>query len=118
MRELRHTIFSDIDGVLWEHLIDLPHMMTERPSLLPGVQEKFCEWRAKDYYIILTTARPEGCRRVTEDQLASYGLFWDQLVMGLPVGPRVLINDIKPSGLQTAIAVNLVRNTGLVGIYV
>jgi hypothetical protein len=38
--------------------------------------------------------------------------------MGLPVGPRVVINDIKPSGLQTAIAVNLVRNTGLVGIYV
>ena len=118
MRELRHTIFSDIDGVLWEHLIDLPHMMTERPSLLPGVQEKFCEWRAKDYYIILTTARPEGCRSTTESQLVSYGLFWDQLVMGLPVGPRVLINDIKPSGLQTAIAVNLVRNTGLVGVYV
>ena len=112
MRELRHTIFSDIDGVLWEHLIDLPHMMTERPSLLPGVQEKFSEWRAKDYYIILTTARPEGCRRVTEDQLASYGLFWDQLIMGLPVGPRVLINDVKPSGLKTAIAVNLTRNSG------
>jgi hypothetical protein len=93
-------------------------MMTERPSLLPGVQEKFQEWREKDYYIILTTARPEGCRSTTESQLVSYGLFWDKLVMGLPVGPRVLINDVKPSGLQTAIAVNLLRNVGLGDIHV
>lgn len=118
MRELRKTIFSDIDGCIWMHRHSLPAMLAEAPSLLPGVLEKFCEWRDKDYYIVLTTARPEGCRRVTEEHLASHGLFWDQLVMGLPVGPRVVINDINPTGMETAIAVNLTRNIGLGDVHV
>jgi len=36
--------------------------------------------------------------------------------MGLPAGPRVLINDIKPNGMLTAEAVNLVRNKGIYGV--
>jgi len=41
------------------------------------------------------------------------GIFYDQLVMGLPTGPRVLVNDAKPDGMKTAYAVNLVRDTGI-----
>ena len=33
--------------------------------------------------------------------------------MGLPAGPRVLINDMKPDGTITAEGVNLVRNEGI-----
>ena len=67
---------------------------------------------------MLTTARPEGCRAATEYQLRSEGLFWDQLVMGLPVGPRVVINDIKPNGTLTARAINVKRNEGLSSVNV
>jgi hypothetical protein len=91
-------------------------MITKDPSILPGVIEKFREWRNKDYYIIITTARPEGCRNITEKQLASFGIFYDRMIMGLPVGPRVVINDKKPDGLITSEAICLVRNSGLLDV--
>jgi phosphatidate phosphatase PAH1 len=116
MRRNRKTIFCDIDGTLFEHKKDLHAMVTEEPCILPGVIEKFSEWRSKDYYIMLTTARPEGCRNITEKQLASFGIFYDRLVMGLPVGPRVVINDKKPDGLITSEAVCLIRDSGLLDV--
>jgi len=46
--------------------------------------------------------------------LEELGIVYDQLVMGLGGGPRVLINDLKPKGDDpTAIAVNLERNKGI-----
>ncbi len=116
MREARHTIFIDLDGVCVQHKETLYYIITETPVLLDGVADKFQEWRSKDYYIVLTTARPEGCRAVTVRQLESLGLFWDQLIMGLPVGPRVVINDRKPTGMGTALAVCLKRDEGLINV--
>jgi len=112
-REMRKTIFCDIDGTIFVHRSNLEAMLMMEPVLLPFVSFRFMEWREKDYYIVLTTARPEGCRRRTEEQLAKLGLFWDQLIMGLPVGPRVVINDTKTSGQVTAIAVPVDRDKGL-----
>ena len=40
----------------------------------------------------------------------------DHTLFGLPAGERVLINDTKPSGLSTALAVNVVRDAGLANI--
>lgn len=118
MRENRRTIFCDIDGTLFFHKDTLHEMISTPPCVLRGVHQRFAEWRSKDYYIVLTTARPEGCRAVTEDQLKSVGIFWDQLVMGLPVGPRAVINDTKPNGMMTAIAINVKRNGGLLEVEV
>lgn len=88
-------------------------MLTEPPILLPGVIERFTEWRLKDYFILITTARPEGTRRTTEQQLSSFGIFYDKLIMGLPTGSRMVVNDRKPDGMNTAEAVCLDRNAGL-----
>ena len=109
----RKTILMDIDGTIFHHKDNLYHMAKDVPILLDGTIEKLLEWRAKEYYIVLTTARPEGCRAATIDQLRNAGVFYDQLVMGLPAGPRVLINDIKPDGTLTAEGINLERNTGI-----
>jgi hypothetical protein len=38
------------------------------------------------------------------------------MIMGLPVGPRVVINDKKPDGLITSEAICLVRNSGLLDV--
>jgi len=111
----RKTIFCDIDGTIFEHKKDLYSMIKEA-NLLPGVINKFLEWRKKDYYIILTTARPEGCRLATENQLQNFGIFYDKLVMGLPTGPRVVINDKKSDGLITSYAICIERNSGLESI--
>ena len=109
----RKTILMDIDGTIFYHKDNLYHMVKDVPVLLDGTIERLLEWRAKEYYIVLTTARPEGCRSATEEQLKNAGVFYDQLVMGLPAGPRVLINDIKPDGTLTAEGINLVRNEGI-----
>lgn len=109
-----YTIFMDVDGCLVNHTGTLFGQIEGPVKLLPGVQEKFHEWDAKGYRIILTTGRKESMRALTEQQLASVGLFWDQLIMGIGGGARIIINDYKPSSTNpTAIAINLHRNTGL-----
>lgn len=118
-RGMRCTRLLDLDGCVVAHCGGLPDILKKPSYLLPGVLEKFLEWRANDDYIVLTTARSESLRRFTEEQLTGYGLFWDQLVMGLPTGPRYLYNDIKPETedfgeMLTAFAVNLRRNVGLI----
>jgi hypothetical protein len=52
-------------------------------------------------------------RAATEKQLAELGIFYDQLIMGMGGGPRIVINDNKPSGQETAFAINLERNKGI-----
>lgn len=114
---MRKTIFCDIDGTIFKHQAKLD-LMLRSVELLPDVIEKFLEWRNKDYYIVLTTARPEGCKAITEKQLYECGIFYDKLIMGLPTGPRVLINDKKEDGTITSYAVCLDRNSGLTNIEV
>jgi phosphatidate phosphatase PAH1 len=112
----QQCVLIDIDGTLLHHNENLHLMMTKEPRILPGVIEKLLEWRSRGFYIIITTARPEGVRTITESQLSNMGIFYNQLVMGLPTGPRTVINDIKPDGTLTANSVNLKRNTGLEGV--
>ena len=68
----------------------------------------------KEYKIILVTGRKECTRSETESQLRYHGLVWDQLVMGIGGGVRVLINDKKPlhEG-DTATGITIERNIGL-----
>jgi quercetin dioxygenase-like cupin family protein len=108
------TIFCDIDGTLLEHKGDVVRNITEPPTILPNVLETIKNWERLNYSIILTTGRKESTREVTEVHLSSLGIVYDQLIMGLPNGERVLINDKKPNGMNyTARAVNVVRNAGL-----
>ena len=53
-------------------------------------------------------------RKKTENELLRLGIVYDQLIMGLGGGVRILINDRKPNGLKnTCYAVNVVRNKGI-----
>lgn len=67
--------------------------------------------------IVLTTGRKECMRAETEEMLKQLGLFFDYLLMGLPRGCRVVINDMKPGSTEPmADAVSIPRNLGLVGV--
>jgi hypothetical protein len=57
--------------------------------------------------------RKEGLRVQTERQLQEAGIIYDQLIMGIGGGPRIIINDNKPNGKETAFAINLERNKGI-----
>lgn len=107
------TIFIDIDGTVLRHNGDLSKQMLTPAIVLPEVMERFNEWNRKGYYIVLTTGRKECMREMTVKALLDNGIFYDQLVMGLPRGERILINDTKPDMDQTARAFVVVRNEGI-----
>ena len=62
-------------------------------NVLPGVKEKMLEWYDAGHYIVLTTARPEHLREITEIQMNVAGIRFDQLVMGIGREERILINN-------------------------
>tara|TARA_R110001592_G_scaffold5528_4_gene30438 strand:+ start:1458 stop:1814 length:357 start_codon:yes stop_codon:yes gene_type:complete len=107
------TIICDIDGVLLEHRNQgLSSQLNAAP--LNGTIEKINEWDAKGYNIILITGRRESLRNKTEQQLLMYDIFYDQLIMGVGGGDRIVVNDRKPnSDRDTAYAINLYRNEGI-----
>lgn len=49
-------------------------------------------------------------KKLTEDFLKEYGIRYNDIIYNAPYGERILINDKKPSGLLTAIAVNTDRD--------
>jgi hydroxymethylpyrimidine pyrophosphatase-like HAD family hydrolase len=108
------TVFADIDGTLIKHTGDIVVQSNSVPKVLPGVLDKLREWDLKGYKIILTTGRRESCREATIKQLQKAGIFYDQLIMGIGGGGRVVLNDRKPDGNRdTAFAINVDRNAGL-----
>ena len=111
------TIISDIDGTLIKTNNNGGEQHLVKAELLPGVKEKLIEWNRKNYNIILITGRRESTRAETERQLTECGIVYDQLIMGIGPGARVLINDTKPdSEAETAIGITVKRNSGLVEV--
>lgn len=108
------TVFCDIDGTLVTHTGDIARNFSDMSGPLPGVLDALRAWDRANYRIILTTGRKESTRPATESQLKAFGIVYDDLIMGLPNGDRVVINDRKTNGVRnTAYAVNVVRNKGL-----
>jgi|TARA_R110001599_G_scaffold75526_3_gene207282 hydroxymethylpyrimidine pyrophosphatase-like HAD family hydrolase len=108
------TIFLDIDGTLVKHSGSLVEQFSGSLSILDGTLDKLSEWDKKGYNIILTTGRRNSMRSVTEKQLEDLGIFFDQLIMGIGGGSRVVINDRKLNKTDdTAFAINLTRNEGI-----
>lgn len=107
------TVFCDIDGTLLPHT---GNILSNLDSIipLPGVADMIHSWDKNNYKIILTTGRQESTREATKKQLLQAGIVYSDLLMGLPNGDRVLINDKKTRGVRnTAYAINLVRNGGV-----
>lgn len=104
---LNHTWFIDLDGTILNH----NGYITGEEYLLPGVKEL---WAAipKDDFIVITTGREEEHKKSSLKILEENGLRYDHVIFGLPLGERIVVNDLKPEGLKTAIAWNVERNKG------
>jgi hypothetical protein len=107
---MRKVIFVDVDGTILKH--QYPEFGFAEPVILEGVKEAFKSWSSKDYHIIITTGRKESMRESTINQLKKLQLSYDLLLMGMPRGERVIINDMKPDGTITARAFNIERDKG------
>ena len=112
------TYFFDIDGTIFKYREFETYYNT--PAVLtPGAFEKLNEINDAGHMIVLTTARPEDLRALTQRELASHGIPYDKLVMGIARGPRHLINDMSPSKPgPRAVAWNIERDSGLAQIEV
>lgn len=112
------TVFLDIDGVLLHQYGGLDQQMLQEAVLLPGVLEKLHEWDCLGYTIILVSGRRESMRKKTQKQLSSLGIYYDQLILGVGGGVRVLINNDKTSipGLETAVGLTIKKNVGLIDV--
>lgn len=110
------AVFCDIDGVILfqDKGAGLSGHINSKPTMLPGVLEKFEEWEWKGYRIIITTGRRRSAKKETIRQLKSAGLFWDDILFDCASGGRVIINNRKrDSKGDTCAAINLDINTGL-----
>jgi len=114
---MKKTIFIDIDGVLIRHTGNLSNQFLNEPELLPGVLDKLNKWDMDGHKIILTTGRKKSMKKKTKKQLAKLGIFYDELIMGLNRGERILINDGKADlDIITATAIQIKRNEGLTDV--
>ena len=104
---LGHTWIFDVDGTIFE--VNQPPY--ENDKLLPGVKEMWTKIPKQDLIIIMT-AREQAVKEKTLDVIKSYGLRYDMAIFGIHHGERIVVNDNKPGGLQTAIAWNVKRNKG------
>lgn len=110
------TIFCDIDGCLVKHYPPIEVLQGET-VVLNGTTEKILEWVSRGYTIILTTGRPESLREFTEQQLRQGGIVYHKLIMDLPRGQRVVINDYKPGRtLQPATGICIKRDEGIADV--
>jgi len=104
---LGHTWIFDLDGTILE--VNAPPYTDDK--LLPGVNEMWAKI-PKDDYIIIMTARPKDIEEQTLKFIRDNNLHYDLAIFGVHHGERIVVNDNKPGGLQTAIAWNVKRNKG------
>lgn len=102
---LKKTWFFDFDGTLVLH-------HSEDIVFIAGVLDFLKKIQDKSDVIIITTSRPNNQRRKIEEAFYSNGVKNFVLLLDLPYGERLLVNDIKPSGLKTAYAINVQRDSG------
>lgn len=106
---LPKTWVFDVDGTL---VIHNGHLWPQGDELLPGVKEFFASLPAQDA-VVLLTARKKELGPALEAFLTANGIRYDAILYGMPAGERILVNDCKPSGLLTAVAVNKKRDDAL-----
>lgn len=125
---MSRTFFIDIDGTIVKHLsndeldkiiydisTNQKHESSFKEILLPGVLEFWNSINDNDK-IIITTARKESHRKLTEKIFFDNGLRFDMMIMDLPSGKRILINDSPLSFCKKAIAINVIRDNGLLNM--
>lgn len=103
---LNKTWLFDVDGTIIYH-----NSVLTTENILPGVK-KFWDCISDNDVIIILTARPANQKDEIEEFLRNNNLRFDNVICSLPVGERIVVNDIKPNGLKTAVALNIQRNCG------
>lgn len=103
---LGKTWILDLDGTIVKHN---GYKLDGKDSFLPGAEE-FLKKLPDTDKIVFLTSRTETEKKLTEEFLSDNNIRYDDIIYNAPYGERILVNDAKPSGLETAIAVNTKRD--------
>lgn len=106
---LPKTWILDLDGTIVKHN---GYKDDGADTFLEGAEE-FLSGIAKEDMIVFLTSRTEKEKALTEAFLNARHIRYNAIIYNAPYGERILINDRKPSGLRTAIAVNTQRDVFL-----
>ena len=106
---LRHTWILDLDGTIVKHN---GYKIDGYDSFLKGAEE-FLKNINKEDMVIFLTSRTDEMRERTERFLKEQHVRYDAILYNVPYGERILINDDKPSGLKTAVAIRKERDAEL-----
>lgn len=106
MSTLSKTWIFDLDGTLLKHN---GYKLDGKDSILPGVKE-YLDSIPQDDRLIILTSRTEEYRDSTIRFLEDEGIRYDEILFNMPFGERIVVNDRKPSGLETAVAFNIDRD--------
>lgn len=111
---MNNTYFFDLDGTLFEHC---GMWFGEYQPIIPNTKETIKKLADDGHKIVITTSRKEIMREQTVEQLILNEVPFDELIMDLPRGKRVIVNDSKPySGweeVETACGITIGRNEGI-----
>lgn len=103
---LPKTWIFDLDGTIVKHN---GYKTDKGDSLLDGAREYLAGLPEEDK-ILIVTSRKEECRTQTLKFLREHSIRFDYILFDMPMGERIVVNDKKPSGLDTAVAINLERD--------
>jgi FMN phosphatase YigB (HAD superfamily) len=103
---LGKTWILDLDGTLVKHN---GYKIDGEDSWLDGALS-FLRGIPQGDKIVFLTSRTDAERELTESFLRKYDIRYDDILYNAPYGERILVNDKKPSGLETAIAINTERD--------
>ncbi len=104
--QLGKTWILDLDGTIVKHN---GYKEDGCDTFLEGAEE-FLSNISKQDMIVFLTSRTEKEKELTEHFLKAHGVRYDAIIYNAPYGERILVNDKKPSGLKTAIAINTERD--------
>lgn len=111
------TYFVDIDGTIFKYrnFNELGHTKPEPiQDVIDYVNNEF----DNGAIIIITTARPESYRLLTEHELNMLNVRHHKILMNCGRGSRIVLNDLDPNNLEIprAVGINLKRNEGLINV--
>jgi len=103
---LGHTWLLDLDGTIVKHN---GYLIDGHDTFLNGALEFLSNIPEEDM-IVFVTSRREEYREMTERFLRDNGIRYDYIIFNAPHGERILVNDRKPSGLNTAVVLQMERD--------
>lgn len=111
---LGKTWIFDLDGTLVKHN---GYKIDGKDSWLDGALEHLRSIPDTDMIVFLTSRKYDECGKETEEFLKEYGVTYSQIIWEAPYGERILVNDEKPSGLKTSVAINTKRDVFMEDVF-